>query len=317
MRWLAVAVAAALVAACGGGDSGSAPATEQFDRAVAVGKGMPAPMPPEMMAPADASVATADVATSGLGGGVVPPEPAPDTTGGLYLAYEYRFALELPADQVLPLQQQHIAACRARGPAQCLVIGATSSRADDGHMVTAQLTLRMRPADVPVFQKAMEAEVDKADGTIVDSGVTSQDLTRAIVDTEARLGAQIRLRDRLMGLLDRPTAKVGDLLEVERELARVQGDIESQTSQLKVFRQQVDLSLVALDYRSEPTAMTGGTFESTLQAIRDFFRIISDSLAGVIRFVAGILPWLPVLLAAGFVVRWMWRRWRNRHPGAA
>jgi Domain of unknown function (DUF4349) len=238
------------------------------------------------------------------------PEQA-DGTSGLYLAYEHQFAVELPAGAVLTLQQRHADACRARGPAQCMVIGANANKDRDGEFVQANLVLRMRPESVPAFQKSLSTDVAEADGTILSSGVTSEDLTRAIVDTEARLTAQTKLRDRLIALLDRPTAKVNDLLEVERELARVQSEIESATSVLKVYRQRVDLSLVTLDYRSERSPVTGGVFESTRQAFLDFFRIISESLAAIIRLTAAFLPWIPILLLAGWSIRWLWRRLRR------
>ena len=58
-------------------------------------------------------------------------------------------------------------------------------------------------------------------------------------------------RDRLRQLLER-AGNVQDVIAVERELARVQGEIESLEARLSVMRSQVALSELAVTLRQRP-----------------------------------------------------------------
>lgn len=136
-----------------------------------------------------------------------------------------------------------------------------------------------------------------------------EDLTRQVLDLRARLDAQRTLRDRLKALLERQDGAVADLLKVEQELARVQGTIESQTSQLRYLEGRVSMNLMTVDYQSVPRAFTPAKRQPLLDAARDFFGILATSVADVIRFIAAALPWVVI----GLPVLWFAaRRWRAR-----
>ena len=75
-------------------------------------------------------------------------------------------------------------------------------------------------------------------------------VTRVIVDTEATLRAKRALRDRLQQLLATRPGSLADLLGVERELARVQGEIDSSEPNLASTRTRVAMSAVTIEYAS-------------------------------------------------------------------
>jgi hypothetical protein len=240
--------------------------------------------------------------------------PAPLETPAVtspQIAYTYSFAFELPADAVATLQQRHLDACLKAGPTQCEVVSSSLERASDT-AAFAQLTLRMAPARVAAFRAALPGEADALDGRLRSSNVSSEDLTRMIVDTTARIDAQTTLRNRLQALIaDRP-GRLGDLLEIERELARVQQELDSARSQMAVMRQRVDLSVVSLQYTSEPISVGDTTFEPLKLALTGFLGLAATSLASMIQFVAVALPWL--LLVGGAV--WALLAWRRRRQAA-
>ena len=136
----------------------------------------------------------------------------------------------------------------------------------------------------------------------------SEDLTRQVIDTEATLRAQTRLRERLTELLTRHQGKLADLLEVERELARVQGEIDARSSELNVMRKRIAMSDLTIAYQSRGLFVDDRTADPTLQALRDFLATVSLSFAAAIRFVAVALPWLLIVLPAFWLLRRMWRR---------
>jgi Domain of unknown function (DUF4349) len=267
--------------------------------------------------PADAAseaVASADVvAKSPMAGEPAPAQPGPTT--GRYLAYEYSFTLELPSKAVGPVQEAQAAACRAVPANGCLVVGSSINRGDDG-AVYGQLQMRMVPARVQPFRADLTKAVHGADGEITAATTNSEDLTQAIVDTEAVMRAKTALRERLLALLNRQTGKVADLLEVERELARVQQEIDAATSALKVYRLRTDLSLVTITFVSERSSVGGDVANPLAGAFRDFFRIMSYSAAGIVRVIAGILPLAVIGLPLVWLVIAGWRRWRARRKAS-
>ena len=119
-----------------------------------------------------------------------------------------------------------------------------------------------RPGLAAALPRRLGGRSERGRQQVVNSGVTSEDLSRQIVDTDAQLRAKTTLRDRLQGLLATHPGKVGDLLAVERELARVQGDIDSAQSELADMRGRVAMSDVTLNYGSSD--VLGGRVQSPL-----------------------------------------------------
>lgn len=63
-------------------------------------------------------------------------------------------------------------------------------------------------------------------GTVTSRRVSSQDVTEESIDVEARIASLSAERDQLRTLLDKAVS-INDVFTIERELARVQGDIDS------------------------------------------------------------------------------------------
>jgi hypothetical protein len=268
------------------------------------------------MVTADVAEATDAAAPAVLNESAPPPPPGqpnlpPTTIQQAMIAYSYSMGLELPAKQVIPVRDAHVKACTAAGPARCQLLG-TSSNAVGKDEVAAELRLRGEPKWLEGFRATIQADADKADGRLVTNSISSEDLTRQMVDTEATLRAQTKLRDRLTDLLSRHQGKLADLLEVERELARVQGEIDARTSELNVMRTRIAMSDLTIGYQSEGVALSDQTADPTMQALREFLGIVSYSFAGLIRFTAGLLPWLLILVPAG----WYGRRWWRKRQAA-
>ena len=264
----------------------------------------------EAMAPANAPVsADAPAATDAAGGETRSVAPTSDnpSAGVALLAYVYGATLELPARGVRAEMAKHEAGCRAAGAAICQVLGSSVNAADDENAVSGQMQIRAQPRWLEAFRNRLDGEARAAGGRVRETSVESEDLTRQIVDTDARLRAQKTLRDRLQALLKSRPGRLSDLLETERELARVQGEIDSAESELAVMRQRVATSLLNLSYQSKPNAVTGGTFEPVVGAITEFASIVMQGIAFIIRLVAFLIPVGLVVVPLG----WWFLRWRR------
>lgn len=239
-----------------------------------------------------------------------PPSPAPQDAGSVdsvverLIAYRYDYRFETPAAATGDLVAMHQAACTDAGVTQCQIVSANIY--DDGRgSISATVQLRASPAWVATFQGGLESQLDTAGGRIQNQSQAAEDLTSAIYDMEARLEAKRVLRTRLISLLERENASVEELVQVERELANVQGEIEGSEAQIRVMRGRVSMSSLSLNYASRVEAVSPGAFDPLTNAVTNVFRELAAGLANVITFIAGFAPWLLVIVP----VFWLLSRW--------
>jgi hypothetical protein len=261
-----------------------------------------APAPPPM----DAEAQSANAPTTSPNQPNQPAGPTPV----LYLAYTYALGLEIPSQRLSAVMDRHVQACQAAGPRLCQLISSNRSGDPDSYM-EGYVSIRGEPNWLNIFKGGMAQQADEAGGSIISENTTSEDLTRQIVDTEARLRAQTALRDRLQDLLRSRPGRLSDLLEVERELARVQGEIDAVQSALAVMRTRVSMSELTLTYRSSPRAAGSDTMEPLRQAFANFLGIIVAGFAAIITIIAALIPFAIVLIPLG----WLLLRWRRSRGG--
>jgi hypothetical protein len=221
---------------------------------------------------------------------------------GFYMAYRYALGLELPAQRLAAVMDAHSAACTAAGPAVCQVINA-SREGDPDDYLHGTLSLRAQPEWLAGFMAQAEESADEAGGEVRSRSTAAEDVTRQMVDTEARLNALRTLRDRLQEILRTRPGRVADLLEVERELARVQGELDAAASALAVLRQRVDMSELSISYMMAHRAVTPRTFEPVTTAAANFAHTMAWGISGIIDFVAFMLPWGLFLALVWWVAR--------------
>lgn len=294
---LILALPVLLVAACGG-EQGYDP-------------GRAAMTPP---APREMAMMQSDISEDSAS-----PERGSGTTGQAvhqYIAYAHSIGLRLPVRSIEPALEGHIASCNAAGPSVCLV---TSSNlyAYSEDEASGLLNLRATPEWIDAFLSGIDGEVEAVRGEVTNRQTTAEDLTVSLVDTGARLNAQILLQERLEQLLaDRP-GNLGELLDTQRELARVNGEIDSLTSTLAALRQRVDMSRLAVSYETRRNPVSQGALQPLGQAFGSFFYNLSSALAAVVTAFAVGLPWLLLIGALLWIwLRLIWPRIRRKKPGA-
>jgi Domain of unknown function (DUF4349) len=106
----------------------------------------------------------------------------------------------------------------------------------------AAITVRIPRAR---FQEVL-GKIEKL-GDVLHRTVTADDVTDQVVDLEARLKNARAMRERLAELLHGATA-TKDALEIEKELSRVMGDIESMEGKLKLFSDKIAYSTVTATF---------------------------------------------------------------------
>lgn len=251
-----------------------------------------------------ANEATALADRGGGGGAAVP-------VAGPQIAYVYRYGFDVPGNAMAALQDRHIALCDRVEPQACRVIEMRRAASDDGPGY-GTLKLAVRAGMARAFGRALVAAAAGAGGTPSDSSIAAEDLSKQIVDTEARLRARQVLADRLTDLLRTRSGPVADLVAAERAVADVQEEIDAARSWLAEARARVTTSTFELSY----DAAAGSGFLAPLrEAAGDIAGFFGKSLALMILAVAAVLPWALLAALVGRVAR-RWRRRRQVDPAA-
>jgi hypothetical protein len=228
------------------------------------------------------------------------------------LAYSYQYGLSVLPSRLRAVVARHEALCADAGPTQCQVIGSSISEQDE-ERISGDLEIRAAPLWLKNFRDRLSVDAKDAGGRMFQSDVKSEDLSRQIVDTEAALRAKTTLRDRLQQLLATRPGKLADLLEVERELAQVQGEIDATQSELAMMRARVATSDVKIHYQSTASVPPNGAWAPIGRALGSVAGIFAMTLAVMIRLAAIVLPWAVV----AWVIYWAVRRLRpDLLPGA-
>ncbi|MFT3726933.1 MAG: DUF4349 domain-containing protein [Terricaulis sp.] len=242
-----------------------------------------------------------------------PQSPGPQPV--MYLAYSYQMALEIPADRLTGVMDAHMRACLSAGPRICQLIG-SNQNGDPGSSMSGTVNLRAEPNWLRTFMGGIGAQATAAGGRVTSQATSTEDLTRSIVDTEAHMRAQTALRDRLQEMLRSRPGKLSDLLDVERELARVQGDMDATQSELAVMRTRVAMSELTISYSSSAKAVGTDTFEPLSHAFSGFLGVVVWGFAAIITLIAALLPFAIVIVPIVWAIL-RWRRGRSSAKTAA
>jgi hypothetical protein len=287
MRRIGVAAIAAGLAVAGCGQASQEGGENYSDDAVAV----------EMIAPARPGEAPVEQASPGPDAS----DQTPVAVTAPRIAYVYHYGLEVPVDRAPGLMARHEQACASAGAAVCQVIGSDTTRIgrDD---LTARLEIRATPAFIARFRDGLANDAREAGGRVAQNSTESEDLTRSLIDTEARLRAQTTLRDRLQGLLASRSGSLEDLLKVETELARVQGEIDAQQSMLAEMRTRVATSRLSIEYRSAGQLAPDSAFRPVVQAVQGAFAAMMATVGVLITLLAVLVPIGLIVTPVGWFI---------------
>lgn len=95
------------------------------------------------------------------------------------------------------------------------------------------------------------AQVEKT-GDVVHREVTAEDVTDQFVDMDARLKNAMAMRERLQDLLKKANTK--EALEIEIQLERVMGEIESMEGKLKLLKDKIAFSMITVTFAARGEA---------------------------------------------------------------
>lgn len=146
-------------------------------------------------------------------------------------------------------------------------------------------------------------------GRVEYVNVSAQDVGEEFTDITARVANGHRLEARLIDLLATRTGKLSDVLEIERELARVREEIERMEGRLRYLKAHVSTSTLSVTVHEKAPLVgeqgSGGVIgEAFRQAWRNFVNFTANTIASL----GTLLPVGLILLAGVLGLRALWRR---------
>lgn len=189
-------------------------------------------------------------------------------------------------------------------------VAGSSTQAGRGQLHAATLELRMPAAR---FDEAVDGL--RPLGKVEAVNVTAEDVGEEYMDVQARMVNARRLETRLIDLLARRTGKLSDVLDVERELARVREEIERYEGRLRYLRSRIAVSTLTLTVHEPVPVVDQGSPGVMMEAARQAWRNVIALVAFAIQALGVVVP-LGLVATAGW---WAVRRWRRppTRPAAA
>jgi hypothetical protein len=154
-------------------------------------------------------------------------------------------------------------------------------------------------------------------GHVEEETRSNEEVSDQYVDLQARLKSARATEQRLIELLGTRTGKLQDVLEAERELARIRGEIESMQGQSAILVHRVNYATVQVDLNEEYRQVLGSGPISTGTKIRNAavegFSNVEEEAVALVVFLFAVGPSLLFLLAILLVPGWfIWKRFRVR-----
>lgn len=238
-----------------------------------------------------ASEATADTASAAVEIPVSLPQ----------LAYQFDYAFALPGADLRRLQRQHASLCEQQGPASCQIVGMSASGQDDE--LSGELQLLVATREARAFGALLEDEAETLGAETTTANLATEEVSKQLVDTEARLQSRIELRDRLREVLRTRQGTVEELIEAESGVAAVDEEIDQARAWLAETRGRVAMS--RMNVRYESAGPIGSSFTAPVSAAL-------GSLGGILGYLAAMMIIAgAVLLPIGGIV-WAVRRLLRR-----
>jgi glycine cleavage system regulatory protein len=182
----------------------------------------------------------------------------------------------------------------------------------DGDRQAGSLTLR-----VPAERFAQAVSGLKSLGKVVNESTSTQDVTKAYTDLETRLRVKREAAARVQEILKTRTARLSDVLEAERELARLTEEIEQMEGERRFYDQQIAMSTIAVEVHEPAPVLASSKLAPIGEALSASLEVLAGSVAALIFAVVALVPWLLVALVSWRVIRWARRRRKPSPPPAA
>lgn len=224
----------------------------------------------------------------------------PRSRASASLAYETDVRLQLPGEAIGARIDAVQQACGDARFGECAVLNVARF---GGDMPSGNITVRIVPDGVDKLL-ALAGE----GGELGSRTTRAEDLAQQVADNQM---ARLRLEKehaRLLAFQQRGDLKVTDLLALSQRMAEIEAAAEQAQRESAQQQRRIATQLLRIDYQASGHEQRSGAIGT---ALSESGQIFADSVAMVIRAVAGLLPVIAVLAVVFVLLRGWWRRRRR------
>lgn len=229
--------------------------------------------------------------------------------------YDHNITVSMASDFIKARFERARDRCQNDPALKCKIMSASFQLLGepDAPLPVAYMTVALPHESVATFEGSLLvplANENKDDVLVKSRNTTAQNVTNQVKDIESRLSQLSNYRDRMMELSKRGGSKTDDLIKIEGEISRTQAEIEAIEGQRRDLAERIAKENLSISFQAQSTASdafspVGEVWESSL-------RVLGSSTATVLMFLLALIPWVPVVVLAFFLVRWLWRRARRK-----
>lgn len=217
-----------------------------------------------------------------------------------FIALRHTLVVETPASQMQAAFDATVAHCQQL---KCQVLSANYNRETIYSPPYASLSVRIPPRSIEIFLAGLAKNSE-----VLQHRRDSEDKTDAVIDADARIKNLTELHDKLRTMLNDKSAKFKDIIDVEKELANTQAQLDSINGLRKALAQETELVAVNIDFTASQGISEQSFFAPVIRAMDDAGRVMMESLANVITFIISALPWLFFGIPLIILVRKFWTK---------
>ncbi|HSG92498.1 MAG TPA: DUF4349 domain-containing protein [Methylotenera sp.] len=227
------------------------------------------------------------------------PDQAQEPILRKYIALHHYITVEASTEKMQAVFNTAMTRCQAF---KCEILAANYS--DDKILPpSANLSARLSPESVDAFIAGFDKGVE-----ITQHQRTSEDKTDQVVDIEARIKNLTEFRDSLRELLKNKTAKFKDLIEVQRELANTQSEIDSMNTMRKILAKETELVALDITFVAKHGVTEHGFFAPVAEAFKQAGNILMTSVANIILLFVNAIPWILLAIPLVILARKRWAK---------
>jgi hypothetical protein len=253
------------------------------------------------------SMAMLDVAKEPAPGGA-----ASSSDAGPRIAYSYVVTYAFDKRTVARVQGRQIALCRGLGPKKCLVVKSSlNTPGPNDHIVMDQAVLLVDARMANEINRQLDTLAQSDGATLSNRQVEAEDVTRQVIDTDARVRAKQALAERLLVVIRSGNGKVSELVEAERAYATTQEELDSARAAQADLAQRVAMSRISINYAFDDTPGRGSPIRTSLAEAGD---TLNMSVAALLTAIVAALPWLFAGAIGITLIRWIRRKMGWRWP---
>jgi hypothetical protein len=253
---------------------------------------------------------TFDVSEDRAGAPPPPPGIAPSAAPGV--AFNYRYAFRLPADRISRVQEQHAQMCERLGLSRCRITGMLYRVVNEGD-IEGRLAFKLDPAIARAFGKQGADAVTSADGMLVESEITGEDVGSEIESATRNEGQLTDELRRIEGQLARSGLGAAERAQLQLQAQQIRDQIRASSAGRQERQQMLATTPVTFIYGSGDLVPGFDTHRPFRDAVRRASENFVGGLAWLLVLVVTLLPWA----AAAALGYWLWRRFWPRRRGAA